>query len=81
MYISASTSLGYTYIYCYRTSPPRILVGLTAVPYIYVRERCFIMRAERSGHIFPVYALLVRCIPSRQKEPVLCRKKLVGSGI
>ena len=61
MYTSVSPSLSYIYlhIYCYCTSPPQILVGLSVAPYIYVRKRYFIMRAERSGHIFSVYALLV----------------------
>lgn len=45
-------------------------VTLTVGPTVYVRKGYFIMRAERSGHIFPVYTPLPVCgIPSRQKGP------------
>lgn len=35
---------------------------------VYVRKRCFIMRAERSRHIFPVYVPPVCCIPFTTEE-------------
>jgi hypothetical protein len=71
----------YTYTYCYPRTPPSawIPVGLTATP-CSVRKRCFITRAERSGHIFPVYVLLVCRIPTRWEKPVLCERRKNSSG-
>lgn len=60
MYTSATPPPpGYTYTYCYRTSYPAG-VTLTAGLAVYVRKGCFIMRAERSRHISPVYIPLAR---------------------
>lgn len=62
-------------------SPSRV-VGLA----VYVRKGCFIMRAERGGHISLVHTLSPSLLPRRhavflrdRRDRVLCRKNSSGA--
>lgn len=70
-------------IHTYILLPHVILAGFrrTYRCPVYVRKRCFIMRAERSRHIFPsISPRYVVSLHDRRNRRILCRKKKTRRG-